>query len=88
MDGLHPKNAAYHPGTVLRPVDVNGLFAQGGCRMRVLLFVAAPIAAVWALDAVAFEGQYSQATWREAVYRGNQFNSEMRYFLRKIGLIR
>jgi hypothetical protein len=55
--------------------------------MRTLLFVVALIAAVWALDAVAFEGQYSQVAWRQAVYRGHQFNYEVRHFLRKVGLI-
>jgi len=56
--------------------------------MRAVLFSAALVAAVLALDFVVFEGHYRQATWQETKYRGQQFNYEVGFFLRKLGLVR
>lgn len=56
--------------------------------MRAVLFMAALVAAVWALDAVVFDGRYRQVAWQETKNRGQQFNYEVRYFLRKFGLVR
>jgi len=56
--------------------------------MRAVLFVVALVAAVWALDAIAFDGHYGQAAWQETKHRGQQFNYDVRYYLRKFGLAR
>ena len=56
--------------------------------MRAVLFSAALVAAVLALDLVVFEGHYRQVTWQETKYRGQQFNYEVGFFLRKLGLVR
>jgi hypothetical protein len=56
--------------------------------MRAVLFSAAVVAAVLAVDLVVFDGHYRQATWRETQYRGQQFSYEVGYFLRKFGLVR
>jgi hypothetical protein len=56
--------------------------------MRAVLFSAAFVAAVLAVDFVVFEGYYRHASWVEAQYRGQQFSYEVGYFLRKLGLIR
>jgi hypothetical protein len=56
--------------------------------MRAVLFSAAVVAAVLAVDLIVFDGHYRQATWRETQYRGQQFSYEVGYFLRKFGLVR
>ena len=56
--------------------------------MRAVLFVVALVAAVWALDAIAFDGHYGQVAWQEMKYRGQQFNNEVRSLLRTFGLAR
>ena len=55
--------------------------------MRAVLFVTVLIAAVFAVDGVAFDGHYRQVAWQETKYRGQQFNYEVRSFLRKFGLV-
>jgi hypothetical protein len=56
--------------------------------MRAVLFVAALVAAIWVLDAVVFDGRYGQVVWQETKNRGQQFNYDVRYYLRKFGMAR
>jgi hypothetical protein len=54
--------------------------------MRTFLVLAAVlIGALLTLDHFVFDGQYRQATWREAKHQGEQFNRNIRYWFRKIG---
>ena len=55
--------------------------------MRTVLFLAALVAALCALDAVVFDGHYREIAWEETKYRGQQLNYEVRYFLRKFGIV-
>jgi hypothetical protein len=54
--------------------------------MRMLLFLALSIAALFALDAIAFDGRYREQAWREAVHQGDNLNYQMKSLLRKSGL--
>jgi hypothetical protein len=56
--------------------------------MRAVLFVAALIAAIWVIDAVVFDSRYSQVAWQETKNRAQQFNYDVRYYLRKFGMVR
>jgi hypothetical protein len=56
--------------------------------MRAVLFVAALLAAVLATDAIVLDGRYRQVAWQETKNRAQQFNYEVRYYLRKFGMVR
>ena len=56
--------------------------------MRAVLFVAALVAAVLAADAIVLDGRYRQVAWQETKNRAHQFNYEVKYYLRKFGMIR
>ena len=62
------------------------VYSESVDTMRAVLFVAALIAAICALDVVVFDGHYRQVTWQEMKYRGHQFNYQVRYYFRKFGL--
>jgi hypothetical protein len=56
--------------------------------MRAVFFVAALVAAIWAIDAVVFDSHYSQVAWQDTKNRAQQFNYDVRYYLRKFGMVR
>jgi hypothetical protein len=53
--------------------------------MRAFLVLTVLIGASWAIDTLAFNGQYTEAAWQEAKDRGAQFNSEIVSLLEKFG---
>lgn len=54
--------------------------------MRSFLMLILLIGALWAIDAIAFGGEYSTAIWQEANYQGQKLNYELQYTFRKLGL--
>jgi len=42
--------------------------------------------AVWAIDAFAFNGLFTQAAWQGAKYQGHQFNYYMASKIKRAGL--
>lgn len=54
--------------------------------MRAFGVLTVFLGSLWALDAVLFDGRYTQAAWQEAKFKGEAFSYEIKYLLRKAGL--
>lgn len=52
--------------------------------MNRFLSLAVLVGALWAIDAYAFRGRYSNAVWEEVNQEAHMFNNSVQYFLRKI----
>jgi hypothetical protein len=51
--------------------------------MRVALVLLGILAALFALDAVAYGGHYRQAAWKAAKSQGSEIEYEIRYWIRR-----
>jgi hypothetical protein len=56
--------------------------------MRAFLVLTVLICASGVIDAIAFDGRYTEVVWQEAKYLGAQFNSEIGSLLEKFGFNR
>jgi len=61
----------------------SGRLQQAVSSMRKVIFVIVLIGAFFVFDAVAFNGHYGNAAWREAQEQGHRFNYQMQYWFRK-----
>jgi hypothetical protein len=52
--------------------------------MRRFVVLTAMIAGLWAVDAIAFHGQYSNALWHQATYQGQSFRYAIDRGLRRL----
>jgi hypothetical protein len=59
-------------------------FPEMLCRMRRFVVLTAMIAGLWAVDAIAFHGQYSNALWHQATYQGQSFRYAIDRGLRRL----